>query len=448
MRILIVGLCLGLLACGGGKKAEELRLEISQSRANLKKLEELVTPDNVEATQILGEARQDLEKAELLLIEDDFDEVRQLIAKVNARLNPFLEGRDQSDVGAQLQLKDVLGEVRLGPSAAEASRVAPKTRLESGAFLKTGIRSAALLNLFEGSSLQVNDQTEIEFGKLDLVTRSAVMTLNRGSFSLDQTGPRNTLHLYAQAQQFTWSDSGNFEVSLDPLGKLNYFAVYAGSAQWSGKSINGLIGSDQALWWGNTQQTIIDLPSRPELNSPNKHEVITLPPGERRSTVKFRWSSAALSSFQLQVSTDPQFLTRLFDQRGLDKGSFDLELDAGSYFWRVRGESKEHIPGAFSEVSGFTIKAGAVLEKAKPKEGPPLKIIKIELINNLAIVSGKTSARAYVSANSVKAVMNDDGTFRVIVNFARSGEQELEVVARDDQGGETISKHIVKVTSY
>jgi len=137
----------------------------------------------------------------------------------------------------------------------------------------------------------------------------------------------------------------------------------------------------------------------------------------------------------------------------MDGRGADLELGPGTYFWRVRGVVDNIIPGAFSPVNDFSIREGAggtlapVTPTRKPTaKGPKISVPKIELIGKVAIVSGRSHPDAVVTVNGVRAVMLEDGNFSVIVNFMREGEQWIEIVARDKQGGENVSRHKVKVS--
>jgi len=435
---------LALIACGANR-SEELGNRLAAARSLVQRFETIVTPENMLGNQTLQAVKADLERAELALIEDQFDDAERLILAIEARVSPFLEGRNPSDQSNDLRFAELTGDVRLSVENGPAERITTDSRPVSNSLLKTGIRSGTVLQLFAGATLQLADQTELHIEKLDPLTRELRLSLQKGQISGRHASELAPMALTAMAQHFAFHSEAQFELVLDAQGLVHYFAVFSGKVNWQGPSVSGIIVANEALVWGEGKQDLLALPPHPEAEAPPNHRVIQVPPGEKNSNVRFRWSShTAAAYYQLQVATEPQFLTRVFDSRTIATGTHAVDLQIGQYFWRVRSLSKDQLPSAYSAVAGFTIVEGT-LQVAETKPGPPLKIQKIEVIDNLAIVSGTSVSRAFVSANGVRAVMNEDGSFRVIVNFPRAGQQELEVIARFEDGGETISKHLVKV---
>jgi hypothetical protein len=444
VRTWVLWSLLAFMACGTNR-SEELRLRLAAARTLVQRFEAIVTPENMLGNQTLQAVKADLERAELSLIEDQFEEAEQLILSIDARVGPFLEGRNPNDQGSELAFAEFIGDVRLAVENGPAERITADSHLVGASELKTGIRSGTVLQLFAGATLQLADQTELRIEKLDPVTRELHLNLLKGQISGRHNSNLAPLKLAAMGQSFAFQSEAQFESNLDPQSGIHYLAVFAGEVNWQGPSVSGIIVAKEALVWGEGKQDLVELPPHPEAEAPPNHRVIQVPPGEKISTVRFRWSShTAAAYYQLQVATEPQFLTRVFDSRTIATGTQTVDLDLGQYYWRVRSLNKDQLPSAYSAVAGFTLVEGT-LQAAESKPGPPLKIHKIEVIDNLAIVSGSSVSRALVSANGVRAVMNDDGSFRVIVNFPRAGQQELEVIARFEEGGETVTKHLVKV---
>lgn len=450
---------LGFLAgCGDSKEVLEVREQLKIAQDKLDSMSSSLSSDREDALKLVEECRKDLENARGLIIEGNLKQATELIQTVLLKIKPHFEGKEIRTTQEQdLAFVDVFGDVKVKARGHDSfEKAGPKEAITSGMDLKTGIRSNLLLTTFEGTLVHLHAQSVIELTQIDESTGTVKAVLRSGFLTYEQKSDFGTFQLNMQGLEFKVEGLALIEFGSDPISLNHYAAVHRGGLHWKRKGGDSdfLAGNTALVWKGEVQSTR-SLPLAPLTDAPENHAVFAVDPATGKALIRFRWHSMDTSAnYQLQVSQSPIFSTRVFDDRNLDGNGVDLDFGLGTYYWRVRGIVDRMVPGAFSPVTDFTIGKGegiagspdGKLQTTAALKGPKIVAPKIELIGKVAIVSGKSHPDAIVTVNGVRAVMLEDGQFSVIVNFMREGEQWIEIVARGKQGGETVSRHRVKVT--
>jgi glucodextranase-like protein len=148
------------------------------------------------------------------------------------------------------------------------------------------------------------------------------------------------------------------------------------------------------------------LPASPELVFPKDGQ--TYPFLRKSPRIEMTWKPVDRARmYRLVVSRDPSFRKISVDER-LPGTSFQLQnLEAGTYYWRVRAQDPDGFEGAFSAVRSVK----TVFNDAPPQlaiTAPPEMFVsplpKIDL-------RGRTDAGSRVKVNGQKIEVGPDGTF-------------------------------------
>lgn len=417
-------------------------------RAQVEQMDRTASADDQGVQSLIRQCRKALDEAKGLAIEDDYGKAMDLLARVERDIKPFLEGREIVNPQVQdLRFLDVKGDVKVKGKEGVWRDLGGDLLPAEGITIKTGIRSSVRLSTFSGSILEMPAQSILEWIEIDAVRRGMYVELRRGFFVYDQKTSNPILKVRLNRQDIVISTPALAEFGND--NGMVYCALHRGSASCEG--MESRIMEGEAWILGSSTPRKVGIPQSPVADSPANHQTFGVDPETGKGKIPFRWHTSDLvRSYQLQVATTPDFTVREYDDTSLTGGSLDLDLETGIYFWRVRGISQDRVPGAFSSVGRFDVENrpqkveenGAFVRKPT---GPAIRNVKVELISGQAIVSGRTSPDAVVTINGVKAIMEMDGRFSVIVSFMREGEQWVEIIARNAEGQETQSRHLVKV---
>ena len=282
---------------------------------------------------------------------------------------------------------------------------------------------------------------------MDLVKGGLTMNKNNADWSYALKMMEFKADIAAQAE---------IEMRNEVLTQTRYMAVFKGHVSWKEGEKDGIISRYGGLKWNKSFRRPVTLPTRVDIDGPNDGKNIFLD-GQEQATVPFRWSSKSMTpEYQLQISDHREFATRVYDRANIKLASIDVPLGAGSYFWRIRGFSKENVPGPFSKIYSFKVMDGfqadnpqveTAEQKPAPSEpGPPLRNIDVRVISTMVIVSGATAEDARVNVNGVAAVMMEAGKFRAIINFEVEGKQTLRITATNPEtSAETVVDKTVKI---
>jgi hypothetical protein len=443
-RFLIALSLLFLFACGGSGQRQEVRDKLVLVREQIRIMDAELAPTDDIGKQLLAQSSDNLKRVERLLIEDEIQQASTMLDTIAKRLAEHT--RDMSDdQGESASFFTHFGVVSFSSDGVTYKDITEAQSTREIRSIKTNTRSGVKLNFAGAISLELGSNAQLDFVSNDSNSLEAVLI--RGLLNANQSKAMPKLHVTLGGQKVSASQVPfSAEFSNQDLIKRRYFAVYVGEA--SAKDLSDQdqnVAAEQALWWGVAGPELIELVPRPVVDNPTPNETVGIQKETGKARVHFRWhANAPTPRFQLQVSEQPNFFTRIFDDQNLTGNGEFVILDPGLAYYRVRGVTEEGVPGPFTETQKLTVSANqlAAVDSGEyvPPVGPEVTDLQIEIIGETVIVTGKTNRETTkVSVNGIGAVMMDAGKFRAIVTFTRYGKQEVSVLALDPAtGGETI----------
>ncbi|MCB1045301.1 MAG: hypothetical protein KDC35_20335 [Acidobacteria bacterium] len=426
-----------LFACGGNNEANKVREQLMNAREQLELLESN-KDGNPDVRAFIDESRHKLSEADLKLIEDDTSGARELVDHVLKDLERLRRGEDVRIKG-KIGFGASSGLVRVDRGLG-MEQWTPEIKPEPGMTIETGVRSSIHLNLAAGSRMMIGSSSRVHIDRVQ--GEHLNLSVDEGLVVVNHRG--GSTEVAFRDHKFKLDPPATMEIASSDSSHGDYVSIQSGRAEWVGGGITGTLSSNQSLTWDGDGRVLVDLPSAPILDAPVGNQSFPATSVESPVNVKFDWHiRQPVPSYQIQVANTNRF-EEIIKDTVLPDNSLQVELTAGVYFWRVRAISDSGIPGTFSPISQVRVEV-AQSGTTSTSDGPKIYDTQIEIIADTAIVKGRSVKDAVISVNGVKAVMNMDGTFSVIVNFKRAGTQWVEIIARDSRGRETISRHKVEV---
>ncbi len=428
-------ICIG---CGGSSKKNEVSERLVAVREQLEQIAQQGVDDPL-ILDYVSEARSRLEEADHLMIEDDFSAALAIVKDVAKEAEEIISGGRQA-TGNELAFGSGSGLVRVD-SGSGMQQLTSAIKPSAGMVIETGVRSSLKINLFSGSGAQLGSNSRLNIDRIK--GRELSLSLESGTFFLVHRS--GTTQVAFRDHTFQADKLAVFEMASATETSPDYTAAFSGTLTWSGGGIEGTLMTSQALTWVDGARAIVDIPSAPIQDAPANNRMYPVTSADETLKVNFEWHSRQpINNYQFQVAKTNRFENVVHESK-LENATTDVTLSAGSYFWRIRAIADSGIPGSYSPVSQFRVEVQEKAQNARVETGPPILNPKIEVFSDSAIVSGKSNREVTIMVNGVKAVMMEDGTFKVIVSFKRPGTQWVEIVARDSRGGETVSRHKVEV---
>ncbi len=431
-----------LTGCWSSAPRQDVIAKLERAEQQVRELEARAESDRTTA-KLAANSRDQIERARELIIEADFNGAAEILDVLNNRL---AEGASTSP--GSIAEPGVHGLVEYKVKGENAwRRYTGAENLADAKALRSGVRSAAFLDLPVGGELLVHPQTELAFVRFD--STQTHLRLDKGVATLDKTSGREVV-LELEGYQARSTQDVLLELSLQTLIDARYIAVHRGSTPWNEAGENGLLNAGSGFAWIEDKRREVSLPLAPAIDKRDLERTVYVSANEK-AAVSLRWfSNVFIPECQVQVSAHPRFVIRVFDRMGIRTGDAEAMLPPGDYYWRVRGFNQENTPGPFSKTAKLSVRVGT----AKNLAGDPtvsdmtplLSDLDVEVINTMAIISGRTSSDSRVRVNGVAAVMLDAGKFRAIVNFDRAGNHSLRIVATNmNNGAETVAERKVLI---
>lgn len=438
--------CLGLIfiwmlvACGSSQK-EEMQTRLAEARKKLNNIKaQASATDNIAQSLIVDNERKLVIVGDLI-IESDYKKSDLMLKEVDSDLRQFLSGGKNSVDNVRLRKH---GLVDYRPNGGDAYQsLTGKENPRDLAALKTGVRAGVRLNMPRGSKLTLVSETEINIRAYRNRGTALNLVLLRGTLQLDVVADSGKVLVEMEGVKLEAESPIKMEIAHQNLTGTRYICVYQGKVQWEADQLKGDLIDLEGLKWTSDSHPESLLPLSPRLEYPEKKAVFFAGEDPKAST-EFHWFSPSLiSSFQLQISDNPYFFTRVYDRSNLTDLELKLDLPPGEYHWRVRGFSKDRLPGPYSGIKSFVVARGAGLqaERKKPsqrvlgKSGPPITNVKFEIFKPTVVISGRTSKGARIRVNGEGAVLMDDGSFRSVINMSVPGKQLLRIEAANLETG-------------
>jgi len=440
---LTLGVILALFmiwSCGSSKG--RLFEQLGELQRDVHNVERKASGD-VSAEALVKTCKEKLHHAEELLVEGSTAEAEVLLKEVRVLLSEPVEPESETHTGP-ISISGSATWVRVGADDYQklTEGVAP------GAIerVQTGIRSRVVLN-HRAVTVILPGQSEVVF-EGGLSNKQARLELVKGNLSLEKKGGSSaTLKVGNLVVELS---NGQLDAANHKLTNNLWLSLFSGSLSWIEDGNEGELSGGEALIlrdgvWEKTQ-----LPLAPQISIPVDNQKIKGGPEQAR--IEFRWLGDPQLIYQIQVSDSPQFSKLEFDRIDVKGGHVLVTLDKGNYFWRVRGFAHGVAPGPFSRVASFTVEKGEkgdapLIEAPTGVKGPYIRKLELEVISDTVIVTGYTKPGSRISVNGTKAMVEDDGSFRAIIGFTRSGlHKVITKSVAQDTGAETVVEKNVKIS--
>jgi hypothetical protein len=115
------------------------------------------------------------------------------------------------------------------------------------------------------------------------------------------------------------------------------------------------------------------------------------------------------------------------------------KMEEGAWYWRVAAIDREGEEGRYSPVAEFRVASpGSGL--TADSQPPTLEVTEFLQTGNMVIINGRTDPDANLWVDNLKVDVYEDGSFTAVVRLSRDGRNQLEIVAQDPAGNETVAR--------
>lgn len=442
--IIILALLLG--ACGN--EQSEIEGKIAEAWTKIRTIEQRTNAKDAEVRRLLENSERRLNQAKNHLTEAEYFEAKAMADDVLFQLDNFIRFGQGSVVPASKGNFEFDGRVQFHAiNETEWQRLDKDVRLEEVAALKISPRSQARFKLKDGTSFVVEADSELTVNSYDPSASAISLKLAFGTIRVEKKDSDGRVAVNLDGFTMTAQGDADMEVAFNQVTKVGYACLYEGALAYRGET-TGTLNKLEALSWSSGSVKKVNLPPLMRIENPANHDTVQITAGDT-AMVDFRWyTQLEHSSFQLQVSEDKNFATRVFDNRLIRDNFHETALKEGEYHWRVRGfvadEMGNRVPAAFTQGMVLYVSASGIVVKptgeddqksiASGAKKPDLDDIRLQAIGNSVIVTGRTGAGMRVKANGTSAIVNDDGSFRAIIDL-KPGQRVVRLVVTDPLSG-------------
>ncbi|PIE91286.1 MAG: hypothetical protein CR997_01725 [Acidobacteria bacterium] len=422
---------LGLLWNCSKESDQQFLNHIQKVMNKIKAAEEQLAQNDPGASGDLKRWRQALKEAERLSLEGNEVEAQEQLGQVENEVVELVGNRKEN-----MQFAYVTGTVTQGGKPVKQGEPVLE---ENTVEVKTN--SLTELKLYNDSMLTLLPNSTLKIIQIRPWGRSFICELVKGAVVYEQKGKMTKFYLKAGSREFDQASENEFEVCLRKTdegyvipNKTDVNLVFEGQRE-------KVRFGEGFIWSGDMTEHVQPLPA-PEIILPSMEQTILAVRNERVKEVTFEWEKIEDAAYYLMdIFTDAGLKKPWKTSHKVTQNTEKIKVPAGVFYWRVKAVSKDHFPGYSSKVSWFSF-VNEELEKQNQKDGPELKNVQIELLNDMAIVSGQVDDSVSVSVNHTKAVRTMDGGFKVVLSL-QFGEQQITIVATDNEGAQTIKRYTV-----
>jgi hypothetical protein len=334
------------------------------------------------------------------------------------------------------RLTAVEGNVRVKPAGGEWAPAQPSLSLRTGDVVQTDPRSGAEVTFFAGNVVKVRPDSVvlISEGEAALAEDATAWHVQSGQVNFELKRVTDIVTATARTRAAA-NSTGNINVTAEGATGVRIFRGSAQVATKQGETVD--LADNQAVLVDRQGKAgpRVELPPSPTLIAPAARSTLPYvsPPG---ATATLQWQSVrGAQTYRVAMDYNVQraelLLSAALDQPGIAATRHDLQgLDAGSYFWRVAGVSKEGLEGDFSRVSLFSVLVPA--PEPSPTAGPSLTVDAAAVLEGVLLVKGRTDRGASVTVDGHVVGVRPDGSFSEFVK--RTGKGSVLVRATGANG--------------
>lgn len=402
---------------------------------------------------IREKAREHLTESRTLFAAERFEEARvKAILSRNNSQKVIDIARSGETTRAEARFYNFTGGVQVKRAGSLIWDVADRDLpLRVGDAIKTSSSGAAQIIYFDGSITTIKPGSLVEITALsaDPHTRRVRVTesLKAGgvrsrTFGSNVEGSFHEVTTSNSTARAMTADPSEFEVDYDSSSNATRVSVHIGETSLaSGEKSIVLKAAERIEVAGNGEfgKREVILPSPRQL-APGDHKIF-LTQDDHLPETGLVWSEVpGARGYRLQVSRNNLMSDPIQDRTLKGSTRAVLEnLETGKWFWRVAAMDGSGEVGQFSQISEFHI-AGPESELTKDTTPPILEVSEFLQTGSLVIINGRTESDANLWVDNLKVDVYEDGTFTAVVRLHREGRNQLEIIAQDPAGNETVAR--------
>ena len=351
----------------------------------------------------------------------------------------FVKPPPPSGPAAVARLTGVEGSVRVKPTGGnDWIKGHVSQPLMTGDVVQTDHSSGAEITFFTGNVVRVRPDSVvfISIGEAAVAEDATAWRIQSGQVNFELKKDTDIITATARTRASA-NSTGNIDVTEEGGTGVR---IFRGSAQVATKQ-------GETVTLTDNQAVVVDprgkagpklvLPPTPNLVGPPGKAQLPFVPAPQVTT-QLQWEVVRSAQtyrvvMDYNVRQADLLLSTALDQPGIASTAHELRgLDAGSYFWRVAGVSKEGLEGEFSKVSLFSVVKPSSPEPS-PTGGPALRVGAVAVLDGILQVKGRTDPGAAVTVDGHDVKVLPDGSFS---EFVRLTEKEFVVVRATSANGE------------
>jgi hypothetical protein len=409
--------------------------------------------DNPDLNSIRSEARQHLADSRTLFNDEHYDEsrVKAILSRNNSQKVIDI-ARSGETTRTEVRFYRINGEVKVKRAGNLLWETADIDQpLRRGDAIKTSSRSSAEIIYFDGSLTTVKPGSLVEITDLvtDPDTRQVRVTeslkvggVRSAAFGSKADGSFHAVATENSVARAATSEPTEFEVDYDARRQATRVSVHTGEAALSAGEKSVILAAAERMsvagegQFGRRERIL----SSPRLLAPGDRKIFVSEPGEQEP-VRLVWSEVpGAREYQVQVSRHSLMADLAHDLTLTGKSNVELAgLAEGQWYWRVAAVDTHGDAGRFSPVAEFRM-ASPASDLAGDQRPPVLDVTEFLQTGNLVIINGRTDPDAHLWVDNLKVDVYEDGSFTAVVRLHREGRNQLEIVAQDPAGNETVAR--------
>ncbi|HEU4522694.1 MAG TPA: hypothetical protein VFT12_11870 [Thermoanaerobaculia bacterium] len=393
-------------------------------------------------------AQRKLEEANTLFGATNYAEAQSAAVESQTISRAAMSGAGEAENDAQFLT--VEGDVQFQKgSSGDWKNADPRTPLFNGDWVKTGDRASAELIFSNGSLYTVGANALLEiYAAVNPATsrKTNAVQMQIGSVEVATTDDSSTIR--TPGSQVVVESESTTQVGVD-RGQATSVVATKGTASVTSKSGGEAIrlasGEKITSTPAGQLSPVKKLVSSPALLSPSDNQVYQMAPNLR---VVLTWDTQpGANGYLLQVSRSRLFSTLEINSRRQKNTASTNVTSEGAFYWRVASIGPDGDIGPFSSFRRFRVSGGTKGAAAANDTTPPqLHLNKPASIGGpFFMVEGRTEPGATVFINDDEVAVSDDGTFKKLISFNRTGQNAVVVKAIDPAGNPTIKSETVFV---
>lgn len=393
-------------------------------------------------------AQRKLDEANTLFGAASYAEAQSAAVESQTISRAAMSGAGEAENDAQFLT--VEGDVQFQKgSSGDWKQADPRTPLFNGDWVKTGDRASAELIFSNGSLYTVGQNALLEiYAAVNPGTsrKTNAVQMQIGSVEVATTDDSSTVR--TPGSQVIIESESTTQVGVD-RGKSTSVVATKGTASVTsttgGEAIRLSSGEKITSTPAGALSAVKKLVGPPALLSPSDNQVFQMAPNLR---VVLTWDTqSGANGYILQVSRSRLFSTLEINSRRQKNSAATNVTSEGAFYWRVASIGPDGDIGPFSAFRRFRVSGGTKGAASANDTTPPmLQLNKPASIGGpFFMVEGRTEPGTTVFINDDEVAVSDDGTFKKLISFNRTGQNAIVVKAIDPAGNPTVKSETVFV---